>query len=355
MLEQRFLTLDALRGVAAIAVLTLHVPDRTFANFLPGSYLAVDLFFLLSGFVLAHAYDARLRSGLSARAFMLQRYIRLAPCFMVGSAIGLGLACYAVTKGALPAEQAIASGASSLLFLPTPFALLSNVFLFPLNAPAWSLFFELLANLIFAVPALRTRAGALILTGLSAVGLVWCAFVLGTLDGGFRASTAYVGLARVAFSFFAGVIIYRWWRRSTFRLSLPAPVLCLATIGIFAIHAEGGARAGFDCLAVLLIFPAMIVLGAGARPGRYPAIASLLGNLSYPLYATHVPLIRLLGLAVGLTYGDQAMSAFGAVGSVVLLGICIAFAFGVERLIDQPARRWLSARWRSKAVSASAD
>ena len=87
----RFTGLDGLRGLAALAVFGAHVPDPLLRDALPGCDLAVDLFFALSGFVLAHAYFERLRKGMGVGTFFKRRVIRLYPLYALGTIISLSI------------------------------------------------------------------------------------------------------------------------------------------------------------------------------------------------------------------------------------------------------------------------
>src|ERR1700712_1409072 len=87
---RRYHTLDALRGLAAIAVVGFHISQVKLEPVLvPYGYLAVDFFFVLSGAVVAHAYEKQLRAGLSWQAFFVKRVIRLYPLALLGTALGL--------------------------------------------------------------------------------------------------------------------------------------------------------------------------------------------------------------------------------------------------------------------------
>ena len=133
--RQHFHVLDALRGVAAIAVVTRHLPDQTLARLLPSSYLAVDLFFALSGFVLAHAYLGHLKAGMTFGQFAVRRIIRLYPLYLLGWLIGAAVALYYVLQGEQSAWKWMASVATAAVLLPTPPGMGVNAAPFPSTAP----------------------------------------------------------------------------------------------------------------------------------------------------------------------------------------------------------------------------
>jgi peptidoglycan/LPS O-acetylase OafA/YrhL len=334
--SERFLALDALRGVAAAAVFFRHVPDPTMADWLPGSYLAVDFFFLLSGFVLAHAYEPRIGAQLSAGRFMMARYVRLAPSYYVGLALGLLLPLYAVTQGAslLNIAPAIVLGA---LFLPVaPFFPPYSHGLFPFNAPAWSLFFELVANAIFAALLAIGVKRVWPIVVLGGLGVLISGVFRGSLDGGFMFAHAHMGFARVLFAFFAGVMLYRAWRARRPAFVAPLPVLVIVLLAMFALRGDGALRLAIDYFAVFVVFPAVVFFGAAAKPKALATATVALGAMSYPLYAIHAPLIQVLSRIAERASVDIA--AFGALGSLALLVFCALTALAVDRLIDRPAR-----------------
>jgi peptidoglycan/LPS O-acetylase OafA/YrhL len=142
--------LDGLRGLAALAVALFHA-----AIFFPAltviapanGYLAVDFFFVLSGFVLAHAYSERFAKGMTACAFMGRRLRRLYPLYLLSLALWLPLGIRGLMSRTLDPRQTIIAAVAALLYLPAP----QSFLVYPLNPPTWSLFYELAANLFFAV------------------------------------------------------------------------------------------------------------------------------------------------------------------------------------------------------------
>jgi peptidoglycan/LPS O-acetylase OafA/YrhL len=211
-----FITLDGLRGIAALAVVIRHCPDLFGEDALFESYLAVDFFFALSGFVLAHAYGKQLRKELSASHFMALRFTRLYPLYLLALAISLATSWKQLAHGELTVDLLFA-----VLFLPT---LGNTITLFPLNGPSWSLFFELAANALFGLIDRRlcnyTLGLIVIAAGCAvAISVATSAFGfghagVGAMDAGYNWSSFGAGLLRVIYSFFAGVLVYRMrWPR----------------------------------------------------------------------------------------------------------------------------------------------
>lgn len=321
--KRRFTGLDGLRGVAALVVIWLH----TGAPPLPRSYLAVDFFFALSGFVLAHGYEGRLKSGMAPAEFMLRRYIRLWPLYILALVLGAAVAL----SGAPGHVPFIASVAFGALLLPTPVEALSadRTRAFPLVGPAWSLFSELVANLVFALVARHLRAAAL--AGLLALGaglLVFVRLSLGDLDVGSSVSHLWAGPARVIWSFFAGVAVYRLWLRYR-PPELPIVVCAVALLVMFSLP--------YELAWVLAGFPLVIYLGASSEPrGPLAALCEWLGLASYGAYVLHKPLIEALRAAGVHTDGPPVALAICLVATLIALIL--------DRVYDQPVRRWLERR-----------
>ena len=343
---ERFVVLDGLRGVAAFAVILDHVPGGVLGELVPGRYLAVDFFFVLSGFVLAHAYGRRLEEGWSPLSFMTARLIRLYPMYLAGLMLGLALSVMGLLRGWVgPTWTDVMTMAGlGLLFLPTPpMASFGGGALYPFNAPAWSLFFELVANFVYALIArfLSWR----VLSAILVVGAVAVAFTInrhaGTGGPGWLWEHLDAGLARVMFDFFAGVAIFRVW--SIKRLpALPWWGALIGFLAVIAVQASGPWRTVYDILAALVLMPTLVALSAGSRvTGRLARVCATFGLLSYGVYVIHVPLFSALGVAasaVHLQFGEGPATA-------LLVAVLAAAVSGVAFVIyDRPFRRWLSAK-----------
>lgn len=352
----RYLALDGLRGAAAFAVLFYHLrnldaPGRpAWAESLFASgYLAVDLFFLLSGFVIAHAYGARLKTGLGVRAFLMARLIRLQPVIAVGTAIGFAVAL-ASRMANLPGAPGLFAIATTmplnLLMLPNPLVPW-GIFLF--NPPAWSLFYELLANGAYAMAISRfakVRAAgrrarppmmliAVAMAGL--IGLVVSAVMLGDLDRGVVLGDWPVALARIAFSFSAGLLLHHTrqaWMPAMPRL--PLPVLLLTCLVLLALAPAGNWRVLYDVAFVAVLSPLLVMTTAVVEPrGGWARVAAWLGMISYPLYAVHAPIKHLAELALPLDF---------ALVLAITTGTAVFSAWLVGTAVDPAARRWLERR-----------
>ncbi|ONG52127.1 hypothetical protein BKE38_15050 [Pseudoroseomonas deserti] len=340
-----FVTLDGMRGAAALAVVILHDPGFVLPLLMPSAYLAVDFFFLLSGFVVAHAYGSRLAGGLRIGRFLRDRLIRFYPLYALGLVVGAlsGAVALALGGGSMETVQGllIALG-TGLAFLPSPTAH-ETPGTFPLNGPAWSLFFELLVNIVFAclLPFLSLRR-LIAITLLGAVALVWSAMEYGHLDTGSAWFNFWGGFARVGFSFFAGVLLYRLHRQGfvTSRLAWMFPLLLVA---LLMVDAPPEYRAVFDLACVLLVFPALLLASSMLEPGRWLAPLFVnLGAISFPIYALHVPAQELMRRCVRFLGVDPADLAPWA-GFVIIPAMMLG-SLWLARHYDRPLQRRLRQR-----------
>jgi len=334
--NRRFVLLDAIRGLAAIFVLFRHtVPYWGFGFY--RSYLAVDLFFVLSGFVIAFAYDQRMRTGaMSLGQFLTARLIRMYPVYLVSLAL-----CVVVWSNNL--GQAAVPLAFALLFLPWPVP--HNSLLFAVNGPYWSLFFELAANLLYGLarPLLSNLvlAGVLVLSG---IGVVVTAFAYGNLDTGWQwGQTSIVGgFARSVFGVFVGLLLYRnhdHLARLVGRVISPWAAFLLVAI-VLASPTAGDLDPVADSLVVLLVFPTLVLAASNHTGQRGRSTLLILGSASYPLYVLH----QQAGLIVDFLTGGMVKETApwsGMIFTALLILACVA----LEKAFDLPVRRWLRQRF----------
>lgn len=333
MSRNHFTGLDGLRGVAALAVLFYHrrywIPGE---HFFDHGFLAVDFFFALSGFVIAHAYRDRLLAGMSLREFVRLRAIRLYPLIAFGAALGGGCwLFYASYKGTELDWTFPLALAANIVALPSPVpATFDPAPIFPINEPSWSLFFELLANLAFAgLAPFLTRRVLLAIIVVSFIVLVW----LTKPFGGFYYGNFLSGFPRTSFSFSLGILIYTLHRdRLLPPIRLGFVPLSIVLLAVFSpVKHWGGDFYEFAC--VVVVFPLVLTAGAQNEPnGAVARVAAWSGALSYPVYVLHLPLLRFADVLWGGTW--QRLF-----GMAVLI---VAVAFLVLKLYDEPMRRWLS-------------
>ncbi|NIJ31696.1 acyltransferase family protein [Sphingomonas oligoaromativorans] len=321
----RFPALDAMRGGAAMVVMLYHIGIASgHPQLAPFGFLAVDLFFMMSGFVIAKAYEPRLRDGLPFRAFVGLRIGRIYPMLAAGVLIGAAVA--AVRGG--PASIGVAA-LRSLLLLPD----WSGHLLFPLNPVLWSLFYELVANLLHASLARHLTTRRIAIAALVA-GALFAAAIYRYHEAGFGwgAQNFAEGFARAGWGYLTGMLIARV-RIPTGR---SAPLFPLVGLALLIAPATGFVPVRVIAM-LFLAFP-LALLGAVRTPHcRWPRLAAHLGNLSYPLYAMHQPLVM----------GAAAMmpSPYAWAGLALAL---ILLAAVTGRYIDAPAqillRRLLAGR-----------
>jgi peptidoglycan/LPS O-acetylase OafA/YrhL len=329
--KRLFPSLNALRGIAALAVVVGHSWPFFGQQLAPGFYLAVDLFFALSGFVVSHAYGDMLAQG-RVREFALTRLIRFYPLYLVGLAVGLILA---VTLAAVESPSSLSPIVIlvvlilALSFVPSPL----GGDIFPLNVPSWSLFYELVVNIAYAVafPFLSVRA-VVGVAGASGLGLALMLLATGDAAQGATLGTAPMGLFRAIFSFSVGVLIYRW-RAIGIALS---PLSLAGIVAItFLAPVPISLRMWFDLACIFVVFPAVLLSAVASDGGRKYRAFEFLGDASYALYAIHYPVIWLVrGVAEKL----QVPMAPTGVSLVILL---IVGSYALDRRYDRPARRAL--------------
>lgn len=341
-----------MRGVAAIGVALMHWAKIGGQAWLPSGYLAVDMFFALSGFVIAHAYDVRIAAGLGARRFMAIRFVRLYPLYLLGTLVSVAMVATGIDDSWSAAGFRLAL-VFALLMLPMPMPggepVDDHGTLYPLNDPAWSLLFELLANFGFVLihRALSTRALLLILAAAAAALLVATQQQF-SMERGWAWDGFGVASARVAFSFPLGVLVYRRYRDGVLpRWRVPVWVILAGVVAVMAMPAEGlPFEAARDVAVVLLVLPVLLVFGVNAAD--VPAANALfdwLGEISYPLYAVHGPLMALVA-AFAAVPGADGEAAVPAAPLLALLALLIALCRPLSRGFDSPVRRWLSTRLR---------
>lgn len=336
-----FLTLDGLRGIAAIMIVLFH-SRAIVGHFFPASaYLSVDLFFALSGCVLEASYRDRLAAGLPTREFMTIRFIRLWPMFALSLPIGLAFAILRMQHGlghdsAWSLTVAMLSG---LVLLPTPLVS-PKTFVMPLNAAGWSLVLELAINLLYARfwAWLSNRVLVGVVLGAGTV-LTAMSIDHGGVDMGSMWGTIAGGLVRVLYSFTLGVLIFRAYdgRVWTGWASLLPPLVLIPILGT----SRGGLW--FDLVCTLAILPLLVWAGLRLEPGR--ALGRLFrwgGLVSYALYALHGPVIQFVHLEMVRHMRGQRewfwLAGLAAIAALVLVSALL------DRWYDAPLRRMLSAR-----------
>lgn len=340
-MRKHLASLDGLRGVAALAVVGSHFENLSGIELhLQGAGAAVDFFFVLSGFVIALAYERRLESGLSWAAYMRIRLERLYPAIFGALIVGL------IVSAAAGDPMSVALAAQFFL-LPVVFGpAVHGGELFPLNGPQWSLFWELAANAAHAA-LLRwlTTPALLVIMAMAAAALIYASVHFGSLDVGWSRQNWWGAAPRVIYSFCMGLLLFRLDARG-FRAPA-APYLLIAAI-LAACMVRWFPSLGLfwlrDVVVVLAVLPALVAVAINSPvPARLTGVAAWLGALSYPLYAIHVPILRTFEIGLDPLDGPIQTALWWA---ALVATLVLAALF--ERFYDAPIRRWLAAR-RGKA------
>ncbi|MGC1549199.1 MAG: acyltransferase [Rhodanobacter sp.] len=360
--KQHYLILDGLRGVAALMVVLFHIceaysPDHPLTQIINHGYLAVDFFFLLSGFVVAYAYDDRWKS-MSMVGFFKRRLIRLQPMVVMG--MTLGALFFPFQAGAAfpliqstPAWQVALVMLVGYTLLPLPPALDIRGWgeMHPLNGPAWSLFFEYVANILYALGLRKVSNRVLgILTVLAALFLMQLAIFgkRGDLIGGWSIDPEqlHIGFARLLFPFLAGMLLMRLGK--SLQVKNAFAVSSVLLIVALAVPRMGGAdhlwlNGLYESLCIVIIFPLIVAIGAGGSLVTHSAtrVAKWLGDISYPLYITHYGLIYIY--TEWVSRHDASAALTKGMGALVFVG-AVALAYACLKLYDEPIRKWLQAK-----------
>ena len=378
--KPRYEILDGLRGIAALMVVIFHL----FETYSKGAafqivnhgYLAVDFFFVLSGFVVGYAYDDRW-DKMTTWGFFKRRLTRLHPMVIAGTLVGAAL--FFFSGNAFPQTQEVELWkfalclVMGLLIIPCGNGLDIRGWgeLNSFNGPVWTLTLEYIGNLLYAF--IFRRLPKIALAILCAV----CAFftldltlgwnVFGLLPepqynviGGWSltAQQIYIGFTRLLYPFLCGLLISRilpshrsesnpsgspihlkggfWWCGLAIVILLAMP--CIG-------GKQGVADGLYQALCILLLFPVIVLSGAGSKTtdARSTAICKWLGGISYPIYITHYPLIY-MQMDWAVQHQDAPLWQHVAVGVGVLL-MAILIAWGLQKAYDEPVREWLKEHW----------
>ena len=393
--KPRYEILDGLRGVAAVLVVAYHLfetyyhgkPDQPINH----GYLAVDFFFVLSGFVIGYAYDDRWKQ-MSTWAFFKRRLIRLHPMVIFGTLFG-ALMFYFGGGSVFPMINEtpwwmvviVMLWCFTMIPLPASMDIRGWAETNPLNGPAWSLQWEYLANILYALVIRRLSNWALGLCVLvfAALTIILCldidvtgflaerSWASYTVVGGWSTTPdqLQVGITRLLYPFFCGLLISRlmndgskivncklsncklrggfWWC-SLFIVIL----LCMPWLGL---GTEGDSRwtnGLYEAFCILVCFPIIVAIGAGSsvKGGKSEAINKFLGDISYPVYITHYPLIYMQ-----MSWAESHKDA--PLGMHIFVAVCIFFlaiglAYAALKLYDLPVREWLKKKWFTSTSNA---
>ena len=369
--KPRFEGLDGIRGVAAITVVIFHIfeifskgPAHQIVNH---GYLAVDFFYALSGFVIGYAYDDRWNK-MSLWDFYKRRLIRLHPMVIAGTFVGV---CYYFLgeSDVFPNIEDVKPYAFfitillNILMIPTPknFDIrgwgTTNAF----DDTTWTLTYEYLINILYSLIIRRLNNVIIaILTFLSAFLTINLTlnfdifnvlknrdFRKYTVIGGWEISSCeiYIAFARLLYPFFSGYLI----SRLKIKIQLPYSfIICSIILSIILCcprivdESKWISNGIYETIVIIIIFPIIIMIGAGdtEKNEHIINICKSLGNFSYPLYITHIPLIYCLYAWYSFHKNNSLFNIICVcVGSFLIM---IFNAYSLIKLYDEPVRKWLS-------------
>ena len=361
--------LDGLRGVAAIMVVWYHVfegyASSRFDQIINHGYLAVDFFYILSGFVIAYAYDSRW-SKMSTKDFCIRRVIRLQPMVVLGAIIGAALfytqGCEWWDVSKVAVSSVLISMLLNMFLIPsTPaFEVRGLGEGFPLNGPAWSLFFEYLGNLFYGLFIHKFSTKVLAWwTAILGVGLA-CVSILGPngdVAYGWQFNQVHfpLGLLRMMFPFSIGLLMFRVVRAGKIKAAYPLGsllliiALCIPRVGTEASTWMNGL---YDIAIISLLFPFIVYMGISGtiKSQAGTKLCKFLGDISYPLYIVHYPFIYLYIAWVKNNNLPFSQSWPGALG--VLFGSML-LAYVSMRAYDLPVRKYLMSLLKTRAKKES--
>lgn len=364
--KQHYQVLDAIRGVAAIIVVCYHIFEgfsfaqitnqagdgliRTFNH----GYLAVDFFFLLSGFVINYAYHDRWNK-MTTVSFFKRRLIRLHPMLIMGAFIGL--ICFLIGGSMQWSGNTIPFYISIITFLLTCFMIPAlpgsfnevrgNGELFPLNGPMWSLFFEYIGNILYAL-FIRRLSTKLLTLLVILLGILHSIFTIGNLSGYGNLGVGWTfdtinfcgGLLRMLFPFTLGMLISLRFKAIKLPYSfLISSILLIATLSVPYLTAFKAINLNgiYEFFCIIAIFPIILTIGASSQ--EKSKLSQTLGELSYPLYIIHYPIMYLFYQWLIKTKQYTLSETYPVAILVVLLSVILAFT--LSRLYDKPIRKRL--------------
>ena len=396
--KPHYILLDGLRGVAALMVLWYHVFEG-FA-FAKGSvietfnhgHLGVDFFFLLSGFVISYAYDDRWRKSpshqvqsqsqsqsqgqsMSLKSFFKRRLIRLHPMLVMGAFIGL--ICFFIQGGvkwdgtSTPFHWVMIAFVLTLFFIPAypgaSYDIRGNAEMFPLNGPSWSLFFEYIGNILYAL-FIRKLSNKMLCLLVGVTGILWIWFIAFDISGydmigigwTLDAVNFFGGLLRMMFPFTLGMLMARNFSQKSKvkgqKTLLTKNIFWISIIILFAFFSVPyfpktsniSVNGIYELACIMIVFPLIVWIAASSDSAQSKftlKLSKFLGDLSYPLYIVHYPVMYVF-------YSWLIKNQYFTLGEtwqmvILVLTVCIVLAYACLKLYDEPIRKRLSKKFLS--------
>lgn len=342
--KAHYAALDGLRGVAALMVVLYHQSETMLGGrYLQHANLAVDFFFILSGFVISYAYSQRLTDGMSRGRFAIERAIRLYPLLFMGALVGAAYGIWFAVQAGTPAAAVkyLIQLPFAMTTIPIPFQTLPHT-PWPLNVPEWSLFYEIIANIVFAVILfkLSNRHLALATVLLIAVHVSFSFVVHEPSWSHFTPGSFAAGVAQVMSTFSLGMLMQRVGIAGRYpNLAVHIFWLVLIIVTVLAVPIVPGADELYKLGVVFVVFPVVIAAACQkSMVGRWSGVATLSGAVSYPIYILHNPLL----LWIHYAFANIGLGPLpGSVKICLATAICLAIAWVADLHYDQPLRRLL--------------
>jgi peptidoglycan/LPS O-acetylase OafA/YrhL len=356
--KSHFVGLDGMRGLAAICVVIFHWFAAHQLQWFGTSVLAVDFFFVLSGFVIAYSYSTKLNEGLKLATFMLLRVIRLYPMILLGLCLGL---VRSIGK-AFTGEDGVTLGQVFLEFIFSVFLvpnqLIGSVEFYQLNVPLWSLLFEMMAYFFFGLFLWRAKGKALFIAcAVFFLGFLYYmsrSFSIGEIiiepnmvigDITIPIDHAITPAARVAFGFTLGILLHD--RSLDWNVKLPSFKFLALCFCIFMFLPR--TLAPFYVYAAIFVTLTIALIVKGTRSqidGRMKATFRFLGDISFPLYAIHMPIIGVMGFVTKRLLSSSQIDPvyFG----ILIVPLTVFLSYLAFRVIDVPTRQWLTKYVKNK-------
>lgn len=364
--------LDGLRGVAALMVIWYHVFEGyafaggTMIETFNHGYLAVDFFFILSGFVIGYAYDDRWGKNFTMKDFFKRRLIRLHPMVIMGAIIGAVTFCIqgCVQWDGTPIalSMVMLSLLCTMLFIPAVpgvgYEVRGNGEMFPLNGPCWSLFFEYIGNILYAL-FIRRLSNKLLTVLVVLLGIALALFATLNVSGYGNIGVGWTldsvnflgGSLRMLFPFSLGMLMSRNFK--PIKIKGAFWICTIILIAVFSVPYLEGAKpicmnGVYEAFCIIIVFPILLWIGASGvtTDTKSTNICKFLGDISYPIYVVHYPIMYLF---YAWLIKNQ-LYTFEETWQVALLVYCvnIILAYACLKLYDEPVRKWLTRIFLSK-------
>lgn len=356
--------LESLRGLAAMIVVLLHIKwpnPLTHLLFFRNGYLMVDLFFVLSGFVICHNYRQKIPDFKAAVRFMFLRFGRLYPLHLFCLVCFLAIE---VAKYVAESKFHFSPYASPAFSINNTRSFIANIFLvqafcpfakITFNGPSWSISTEFFTYLMFALTVLASPKRKS-LVGSSVFFIVLAAFLL-IFSGvsGFEEVTGWC-FVRCFLGFFTGVLAYHIYERFHFYICRVSGKAVISLLAILILYMSSTQNSRLMGVFILPIYFGLLVAIAAEPPGG--GISKILectplrwlGKVSYSIYMTHLMIVMFVTRCVDFTQSHFNPDYSGGIG-IGFIFVALALVFSVSHLTYHWIEKPFQNRFRSLAAN----